>query len=343
MKRITVIIVSLLTALSLISCDKGSKVDLYAEFLESFGKFDIVETKDIVLGNEVDSVVLTTKEGEKITVDNTADFYEIFNEVGFKFEDGKKYSCSAETKLGDRSRAFINMNVYHLDGTDIYESRTKKEGDDTVATTEEYHHVQQLEENKTGRTSFGIYLYKDEKAFGGVENGPNGQTVYVSEDYPILPGPESGELYEMHSHSNYLRNLLGFTEFFKYYEPYTDNGKKYDFNDFVTSEYTLYENYIVFKQITPALSGGVSPGQDPLIRYMMFSNSDYFVTQEAYCNVQTGEIELVKLYGETLWHTGEYLNVKLEIDMQIYVHSVDESDVKQKSDVIIDYVKLNVG
>ena len=343
MKKLISVLALLSIIFSITSCGKEDKVDSESDFSRMLGKYDILETKDIVLGNEVDSVAFTTKTGEKITFDNTADFFEIFDKVGFDFlgfVDGKKYSCTAETKLGDQSKSFINMNIYGVDGAEFYELRTKKEADDSFASIDEYFQ-RGSENNDSQQRNFGIYTYKNEKAFGGVERGKNVWLEYKSDAYPIMPQYGTA-LFEMQSRSNHFRDVLYFADFFKCYEPYETNDKTLDFNEFVTREYKLYENYIVFKQTAPFLDLESGMGMDPYVLYEWLKNSGCLVTTEAYCNVETGEIELIKMYGDTLLHTGEYLNYKFEINMQMYIHNVDESG-KEKVDALINYVKTNVN
>ena len=127
MKRFLVILSMFSIILSLSACLSNDKIE-----------FDIANTKDIVLGNEVDSVLLTTADGETVAYDYTANFYEIFDKIGFEYERGKKYSHVAETKLGNQSKTLINMNTYWIDHTEFYEFRAKKDGDNAVALIEEY-------------------------------------------------------------------------------------------------------------------------------------------------------------------------------------------------------------
>ena len=302
--------------------------------------FDISEIKKIVLGKKVDSVVLTTSENEKITYDNQADFYDIFNKVGFAYEDGKKYSYIAETKLQDQSKTFVNMNAYYLEDAEFYEFRAKKEGDNAVAVMEEYAYQKQTEENTLEMSTFCRYTYKDEKAFGGSESDANGYVIYSSDAYPLIP-VSGTELCEMQARAGNLRTLVQWTDFFQNYEPFEAGGKTYDYNEFITREYTLYENYIVFKQTAPFLHMNIGLRQDLHLLYMQFLNADCSITQEAYCNVKTGEIEYVKVYGDTLWHLPEYQGRELEMNMQLYIHDIGESEGQQKVDNLIHYVKSN--
>lgn len=341
MKKLISAFALLTIIFSITSCGKEDKVDSESDFSRMLGKYDILETKDIVLGNEVDSVDFTTKTGEKITVDNTADFYEIFDKVGFElYESGKKYSCTAETKLGDQSKSFINMNVYVLGGTDLYEFRTKKEADDNVASIYEYASGK-LVNDVLQQKEFCLYTYKNEKAFGGTERDKNGVVLYASDAYPITPQTDT-ELLEMMARSTRLRVTSLFADFFECYEPYETDDKTIDFNEFVTREYKLYENYIVFKQTAPFLDLQSPGGQNLDILYAQLNSTNFSITHEAYCNVETGEIELIKVYGETLWHSPEYLNIKLEINMQMYVYNINESKFNEKVDDLIDYIKSKV-
>jgi hypothetical protein len=117
---------------------------------------------------------------------------------------------------------------------------------------------------------------------------------------------------------------------------------EYDYNELVTREYKLYENYIVFKQTAPFWDLPIiGSGQDESIVYARFADSDFSVTQEAYYNIKTGEIELVKVYGETLCHASGYYLKNLEINIQIFVNDLEESEAKGKVDAMIAYIKEN--
>ena len=347
MKKLIAVFCLLSIILSFASCTKKDPIDPEPITQNAPPSFDILKTKEIVLGNEVNSVELTTRTGEKFTFDNTADFYEIFDKVNFKKQEkGKLYSFSGETKISDNSKSFTNMNMYILDDptldyAEFREFRVKKEGDDSFALIEEFASAKQLEGSKLPYTSnFGRYEYKDDKAFGGMVYDENGNTVYASEEYPVFPHSDT-ELSDLQSRGNYLGNLFAYTAFFAKCGTYESGGKTYDFDQFVTREYTLYENYIVFKYTAPFLALNIGHGQDVQMAYLQFMNTNCSITQEAYCNVKTGEIELVKVYGTTLWHTPEYLNMEATIDMKIYIHDINASESKSKINALINYVKAN--
>lgn len=337
MKKIIAILFLFSIILSLTSCTNPD--------------YNIFQPKDIVLGNEVDSVELITNQGEKITFDNTADFYEIFDKIGFEYKDGKKYSFTAEIELEDTYNHSINMNSYHFDCAEFYEFRAKKVGDNNVALGEMYLYDKSLGDDGFLHSSFERSMYKNEKAFGGMESDKNGYLAYASDVYSMIPSEEieflgmrwRSELWEMYHAYGYFLSLMQLTKFFEYIEPFVTNTEIFDVNDFVTREYELYENYIVFKQTSPFLSlyGSSAIGQDAEIIYKWAEGADCSITQEAYYNVKTGEIELIRVYGDTLWHTGEYLGRELKINMQMYTHDIDESEFKEKSDGLIDYVKSN--
>ena len=345
MKKIKTIFVLLTIILSLAACDVADQVDpniaetkdsVLGNEVDDQVDFNIAETKDLILGNEVDLVSITTASGGKFTYDNNADFYEIFDNINFEFENGIKCSYIAEIKLGDESKSYINMNSYHSDDADFYEFRVKKEGDEAIALIEEYAGHKQSESGGSEMISFNNYSYKKEKALGGYENG----VKYSSGEYPLFPGSGT-ELCDMQVRATYLRTLSNSMELFARYEPFEINGKSYDFNNFVTREYKLYENYIVFKQTSPFLSVNFT-GVDQYITYMQIQNSDFSVTREAYYNVETGEIEFIRIYGETMWHTAEYAGRKAEIDIKMYVYELETSEKEQKIQGLIDHVKSNV-
>lgn len=326
MKKIIALFSMIAIILSFTACNENGQVEYNYDF-------DVAETRDIVLGEEVSSVVLTTAGGGKVTYDNSADFYEILDNISFNFENGIKCSYVAEIKLADQDKSYINMNSYHIKNAEFYEFRVKKDGDDRVAVIDEYVGYKQLEDGRSEMVSFANYEYKEEKAFCGSESG----ITYGSDEYPMIP-THGTELCDMQGRATYLRSLCNSIELFARYEAFENDGNTYDFDEFVTREYKMYENYIVFKQTAPFLSLNTSV-PDPYIRYMQVMSSDCSITQEAYCNVETGKIELIKIYGDTMWHTVEYYGRKAEIDIQLYVYDIVESEYKEKIDVLIDYIK----
>jgi hypothetical protein len=327
MKRFIAILSIISIILSLSACNIDGQID-----------FDIAFTRELNLGKEVDSVLLTTAGGETITCDGTADFYEIFNKIDFNFRTSKNYSCIAETKLADQSKSLVNMNVYNVDSAVFYEFRAMKEGDAAIALIEEYTYQSNVD-NKFKMDTFCRYLYKNAKAFGGSESGENGTVMHSSDTYPIIP-VEGTELIEMQARATLIRNVINLTAFFASYQPIEANGKTYDLDQFITREYKLYENYIVFKQTSSFLNLEMGMGADLAITYAKLLNSEPSITQEAYCNVKTGEIELIKVYGSTAWHMPEYWNKNLEIDLTIYINN-GASDGNQKIEALINYVKTN--
>ena len=332
MKKIIAVLALLSIILSLASCNVNDQDD--AE-----------ETKEIVLGNEVESVVLTTFDEENITIDTGADFYEIFNKVKFWNKSEKKYSYTAETKLDDNSKSFTTMNIYYpaeanFTSGSLLEAKVKKEGDDAVAVIEEYSYSKESADNKREMIIFNNYTYKEEKAFGGSVSDANGYKVYVSDEYPVMPEVGS-ELNDMLVRANHLKMIAVNSQLFQPVEPYESNGKTYDFNDVITREYKLYENYIVFKQTAPFINVNIGAGLDAAIMYALFTNTDCSVTQEAYYNVHTGKIEMIKIYGNTLLYAAGYAGQKMEINMQMYIHDITDAEIQQKVDTLIDYVKTS--
>jgi hypothetical protein len=187
---------------------------------------------------------------------------------------------------------------------------------------------------------FNNYTYKEEKAFGGSVKDANGYKVYVSDEYPVMPEVGS-ELNDMLVRASHLKMIAVNSSLFQPVEPYEENGKTYDFNDVITREYKLYENYIVFKQTAPFINVNIGAGLDAAIMYALFTNTDCSVTQEAYCNVHTGEIEMIKIYGNTLLYAAGYAGQKMEINMQMYIHDITDAEIQQKVDTLIDYVKTS--
>ena len=156
----------------------------------------------------------------------------------------------------------------------------------------------------------------------------------------MIPATDT-EFGKLHARANYPQTLLFTSEFFKNYEPQQSGDMTYDFNDFITREFKLYENYIVFKQTSPFLNVSGFAVHDSSLAYNSFLNADCSITQEAYYNVKTGEIELIKVYGNTMWHSPGYLGKMVEINMEIYIHDIDEMEYTKKIDSLCDYVQTN--
>ena len=148
MKKLIAVLALFAILFSLAACQKDGKTG-----------FDIAETKDIVLGNEVSSVVLVTGNGEEISCTTGADFYEIFNKISAADEDGKKHSCVAETKLGDNSKSYANMNVYYTTKGRFLETTVKKDGEDAFAVIEVYDYYRPLPDNTREMRLFSKYTY----------------------------------------------------------------------------------------------------------------------------------------------------------------------------------------
>lgn len=330
MKKIIIALLVLSIIFSFAACD-----------IIDFGGLNIAKTKNIVLGKEVESVVLTTSEGEKITCEQGTDFYEIFNKVDMGHGDGKKHSYIAQVQLQDEAKFFINMNLYNIGNAQYYETRAQKEGDDAIASMERYYYSEMLSDNQYVRTNMDRSAYKDEEAFSGQTIGADGSVqLYYSDECSMLPqaGTQLNEMYSMAWYPNTLMNMI---TLFESYEPYEVNGKTYDIDSFVTRECTLYKNYIVFKQTAPFLCFPIGMGMDIEVLYVSISAADCSVTQEAYCNVETGEVELIKVYGNTLWHVPGRTGQNVELDMQIYIHDNAASEGEKKADRFVEYIVSN--
>ena len=215
MKKFIAVLAILSIILTLASCNVNDQDD--AE-----------ETKKIVLGNEVDSVELTTIDGEKITCTAETGFYEIFDKVYSRSRAGKKYSYTAETKLGDNSKSFTNMDMYCLADGFLMETKVKKEGDDAVALIEEYSYSKQSADNTREMIIFNNYTYKEEKAFCGTVYDANEYKLYASDEYPTTPGGDT-ELADMYARADHLKIIALESVLFKSFEPYESNDKTYDF------------------------------------------------------------------------------------------------------------------
>ena len=245
----------------------------------------------------------------------------------------------AQVQLQDEAKFFINMNLYYIGNAEYYEIRAQKEGDDAIASNERYYYFEKLSDNQYVSTTMERSTYKDEEAFSGQTIGADGSVqLYYSDECPMV-SQTGTQLNEMDSMAWYFKTLMNMVTLFERYEPYEVNGETYDIDSFVTRECTLYKNYIVFKQTAPFLC--LPLGMDIEIMHAMFSAADCSVTQEAYCNVKTGEIELIKVYGNTFWHMPGRTGQNVELDMQIYIHDNAAPEGEMKADRFVEYIVSN--
>ena len=114
----------------------------------------------------------------------------------------------------------------------LVESRIKKEGSDDVAVVDEYSFSKQVGDRMV-MDSFARYIYKADKAFGGMVYGENGYESYYSDSFPLIPA-QGSELGGMEVESKRSTNILFSTRFFIKNKPFESNGKTYDFDQFVT-------------------------------------------------------------------------------------------------------------
>ena len=324
MKKIIAVFLLISMIFCFSSC-KNNPFDSDSNFLKKRG---------IALGDEVTSVEFTSKNGEKTTFCNTDDFYTILDKISVEYEYGKKYVIDAKIKLNDESASFINLDWYHYEDDYLQKYKINNEGDRNVALIDKYG-------TQGFNTRFERYTYKDEKAFLGVERqtGGGSRTEYSSSKYPKIPQTDT-ELGQMMFLAEDFDYFLGMANLFSYCEVPPTMGV--DINELISVEYKLYENYIVLKQTAPFLTlyfPDVSYNE--YIFYKQAEASGCSIIQEAYCNVETGEIELIRIYGDTTMHTLNRWGDKWEVDIKMYVYDIDEAEFKKEVDELIDYVKSN--
>ena len=324
MKKI-IAILSLISILFSFSSCSNNPFDLRPDYLKERG---------IVLGRKVKSVDFTSKNGEKITFNDTDSFYTILDKIELDYLSGKKCVFDAKIKLDDETPIFINEELYRSEDAYLDKCRIHKEGELSIATIDTY-------STKTYDRIFEKYTYKDEMAFFGVvEQAFAGvSTEYSSKKYPKLPEADT-ELFQMRSISDDFGYFIGEASLFRYSTVPSQTGL--NINELITVGYTLYENYIVLRQTAPFISLQFPNfSYDEYVFYKQAEASDCSIIQEAYCNVETGKIELIRFYGDTTMHTINHWGDKWEVDIKIYVYDIDEAEFKKEVDKLADYVKSN--
>lgn len=295
---------------------------------------DYLKERDIVLGDRVDSVEFTSENGEKTTFFATDDFYTVLDKIDLDYTNGKKLVLDAKIQLDDETPLYINFEQYSPEDSSLQKYEIYKEGELSTAVIDLY------SEYTIGGKSFQKYVYKDEIAFSGFEGrGTDDITNYFSSKFP--KAPEVGtELFEMYFAADDFNGFLGMASIFRYYN--VPSKTEVDINDLISVEYKLYENYIVLKQTAPFITAQTPDSMfDERIFYKQAEASGCSIIQEAYCNVETGKIELIRIYGNTTMHTYKHWGDKWEVDIKIYVYDIDEAEFKKEVDKLADYVKSN--
>ena len=321
MKKMYKIIMMLLVILTLVSCTSN----------EEKYELDIFKIKEINLGNEADSVVIN---GE--TINNSLDFYELYSKIDqFTFyKKNKLISYNADMLIEGDSKSFINMNISCDEFSELVEFRTKEEDSNDVSNIEEYSFYNA---DTKERKQFARYLYKEEKAFGGLEFISGKNTIYSSKKFPMMPDMNT-ELADMQIRSTNFRSiLLTSNSLFKKIESFESNGITYSYEEYIQSKYTIYENYIVFEQVTPFF-GLTNVGSDPYINYIRCINSGLSTKIVAYYDINLNEIVSVKINGN---HHQTMLNKVIDLNVELFVYDLDKTIYDSKVKSLIDYVKDN--
>ena len=107
-----------------------------------------------------------------------------------------------------------------------------------------------------------------------------------------------------------------------------------NFNQHVKKEIKLYENYIVFEESSPFLNGH-DARRGSREYYLKCLNKKNIVTQAAYYNINTGQFDCFRLYGETF----DIYSGFVELDVKVYLHNFDEKEAKNKANDLVRYVK----
>lgn len=317
--------------------------------LSSCNKLNIVEERRIVLGEEVSSQTINVND-EVINIDKDSDFYltldqlDTFNKTG---NISYKASYDAKYKIENEKQMHINQNnYYYKNKTDeqyedfsFAEIRAKKEGSNAVGEFLDYGHekLSLLDKKTIERDMFTKYSYKSEKTFGGQQLVDGKMKLYLNSRFPSSPEPGT-KFAEMESSAKFIRRYFVTTRFMTEYKDIEVNDTVLNFNQHVKKEINLYKNYIVFEESSPFLNGeAASIGSLAQIKanYLKCLNKKNIVTQAAYYNINTGQFDCFRLYGETF----DIYSGFVELDVKVYLNDFDEKEAKNKVNDLVRYVK----
>lgn len=327
MRNIFFLIITLLLTLTLISCDKNED--------------DIYQSKEIVLGNKVDSVKITNSSGVEMNIDNSLDCYELYSFLNqFKItQKDKMFSYNSIIKLGENSKSYIQMNYYLDEFSEMFHFVTKKDGSDKIATIYEYDYLEIIENEGDNiglvkRKEYEKYSYKNDLAFIGSETDENGTRFYKSNRYPNVP-TQNSELADMQSRSYQLKNtLFSMNSLFTKYGSFEFSGKSYNLDELITSNYELYENYIILEQNNPFLLSSLNMLEAKFIAYQRALASKKSVNIKLYYNINTCEFEAFMMSGSCFKES-----IDVQLDIEAYIFDLDKTAYNEKENSLIDYVQ----
>jgi hypothetical protein len=313
--------------------------------LSSCKKLNIVEERKIILGEEVSSQTINVND-EVINIDKDSDFYLTLNQLDtFKKTDNVAYKASYDVKykIENEKQMYINENYYfYMNTTDeqsetfsFAERRAKKEGSSAVGEFLEYDYIKLslLDKKTIKRDMFTKCSYKFEKSFGGQQLVDGKMKLYSNSRFPVYP--ELGtELAKMESSAKFLRHYF-ITNRFMRENDIEVSDTVLNFNQHVKKEIKLYENYIVFEESSPFLNGH-DARRGSREYYLKCLNKKNIVTQAAYYNINTGQFDCFRLYGEALF---DIYSGFVELDVKVYLHNFDEKEAKNKVNDLVRYVK----
>ena len=243
MKKFCYLIMMLLLSIVMISCGKDKEND----------------NGDIILGNEVDSVTIKVNENE-LTFTKDSDFYDVFNLVYLDFKN-RKISFHFEEQMENQDKSISSGSLYFTSDYSFFISEVHLEGSSDVASIKEYdYHKNEIINNDVHMiyNYYNSYSYLEEKAFGGQEIDTKNDVdiTYSSSMYPMVPplayAPEK-LLGSLQAHSKRVEEIIQ-KECPNIYKPSNEfkvGDKTYDLTSYVSESFKLYENYIVFEQISP--------------------------------------------------------------------------------------------
>ncbi len=350
MKKLFLIIIILLFSFTLIACDTNKSIE-QADIDNS--DLGLVIEKEIELGEERESVILNI-DGTEVLVDDNYSFRELYRIIPeFNNNNSGLYSYDIEYRIDDEIPNYTNVNVYNYNEyQDNYQiertyevARSKDQNSKHIYKAETYYFNQVDTANlyQFIKHTFEKRLYKNEMSFcGTVVNTfkSNPHTLYSNKNIPTSPERET-DLLSMTLKSQRAQKLK-ILMLFEQFDSFEFEGNTYEFNSYITSNFKIYDNYIVFKEITPFYKGEWIAKSEWYYWYQSCLNNDLLVTQEAYYNISTGKIDHVRVYGKIVdfFHYSRFEPSTIEIDIKLYIHNFKIDEYDKKVSRLVRYIKL---
>ena len=313
----------------------------------------LISCKNDKTNNSLEKVLeFVNDSGEKIIIDESMDFYEVYNLFNFKTAFGlcyrKKASFDGELKLGDYDKYAFDCEL-HLKDDDNYfaEIKTIIDGSSTQLLIQELKSIEYISKFSKETKQYSLAKYNNYLALNGNEKINYTDKANYAGPNPVYP-IEGTKFYDIWYPSTRLMQLLCNCDIFAQFNQLDNTsieGESIYFDTYVKRNYTIDGDCIIFEQIAPFISI-LRNKNDVYVyeysNYLQKSLEDNFtITQKMIYNVETHEIKEIKIVGNSLTLHTLPIMTPYTIDIKITFDVFSEEEFEKKANEIIKYVQTN--